>query len=211
MPFLLLLLPCLQVGWEGFCSAGCFWGGWLCRKEGAAPQDLLALLGKDSFTGFTRRREEQIQTCRFEEVIPHLNQAPALQFSTVMGKVKLERSQGIKPRSPVPGVTGDLGKMILSWQSRQGPGGGWRQPSTAPAMRAWLAAWGEQGESRGLGAVLGRGCHHLPGHLTLPASSPPQLTKDNIYFFTEIHCFSNFCHHENIESFFSWKAVDLHM
>lgn len=83
------------------------------RKE-QLPRGLLGLIpglallaGHRNSTGFPGKREEQIQTCVFEEVIPGLNPAPTLLFSPVLGKVKLERSQRIKPGAPCPGVTGD--------------------------------------------------------------------------------------------------------
>lgn len=124
VPF--LLLPRSAAGMGRFLLGWMFLGGgWLCLSSAAGrkeqlPRGLLALrpglalLGRAfhrrSATGHsTRRREEQIRTCVFEEVMPGLNSAPAFLFSPVVGKVKLERSQKIKPRAPAPcpGVTGD--------------------------------------------------------------------------------------------------------
>lgn len=104
--------------------------------------------------------------------------------------------------------------MILSWQSRQGPAGGWRQPQPSSCCESLAGTMGWHG-SRGTGRAQGQGLcwaggsHHPPEHLLLPATSP-QLGKDKIYFVTEIHCFSNFYHNGNVESHFSWKKMDLH-
>lgn len=51
----------LKVEWEGFCSAGRFWGGSLCLSSTAGGKeqllrDLLALLGKGSSQGDSRGR-----------------------------------------------------------------------------------------------------------------------------------------------------------
>lgn len=39
----------------------------------------------------------------------------------------------------------------------------------------------------------------------------PSQEKTVSIFIAEIHCFSNFYHHGNIGSCFSWKAMDIHM
>lgn len=64
----------------------------LCPREPMcplAPGPQLALLRKGNVTGFTRGRDEEVQTYGFEEVILGLKQALTLLFSPVMGEAKL--------------------------------------------------------------------------------------------------------------------------
>lgn len=111
-----------------------------------------------------------------------------------MGKVKLERSQRIKPRAPAPCSRSNRRRQKNDPQlaKQTGTCEGLQTPPAQLLLRARLAGWAlhsawEQGdrESPGAWGLCWTGAsHQLPEHLVLPAPSPPQQRKDNVYFFT---------------------------